>query len=178
MVCIDNNRNTKIYLENLSIQYNKPLFISDVDYLSCKITPVIPYKTDIYSNIETHKVKPSYPLCMIQNFPTEKEHIIVWSKEKFNYLIEISNVFNNIRKNEEIETLLKDYNITEISGCMKLAELFFNKYYIDDIEKLLHNYPKDNEIWLNKKYPSIVSYDSNEIEKYIDITSNIIYKNN
>lgn len=83
--CIFNMTNDIIMsrqLTNKSFQYNIAFFDCNIDNYKLKSNIIIPFITEA-SSIESIYQEKSYLLCVLNNFPTDKDHCIKWAIEQF-----------------------------------------------------------------------------------------------
>ena len=149
---------------------NKYCFTNNIalfDYNNFKIQPIIPDITDIQTwNYDNKK---SYPECVLNNFPTNIHHLIIWSLYNFETYTDISNTVNKwiddkncflssnyIDKTNNLKIItnmtivynISSYNTKNIN--INIAVIFaidnFIKYYYTNIKELLKSFPEKYEI--------------------------------
>ena len=176
-------------IHNYCLTNNIPLFDYKMNNNIINIQSVIPDITDIYS--WEYIEKKSYPDCILNNFPTNIHHLILWSLSNFEIYSNISKTLNkwidndkyllSLNNNEKkhdlkiITNMTIIYNISEYNDKninINIAVIFaidnFIKYYYSNIKELLESFPEDHEIepnvlfWSKGKIcPHPIKYDYN-----------------
>lgn len=184
--CIVNaldNVNARIYMDNQTIAYNKPLLEAGTLGLKGNVQVILPNLTESYQS-SSDKTEESIPLCTIKNFPYEISHCIQWAREQFEslFVIPFQTYMNlkNIKKDKLDEYLnkiiptelinIKD-NLEYIDNYKNMYNDFYNTNYRQKIYDLINKYPEDyitnegEKFWSGtKKYPKIIDFDiTNEI---------------
>ena len=107
----------------------------------CELKLSIPFVTDLFTNYNLRLItshEKSYPLCTIKSFPNDKVHTIIWALEHYQ---------------------------TKQSSIDVDKDAFFQEHFIDDIAKLLEQFPPESEIAPNMPYWSNGKHCPRIIEK-------------
>ena len=146
-----------------------------------------PHKTICYRDMNV-EVEKEIPFCTLKNFPSKFEHCIEWAKtkffeifqdniNKFNLLINNKNKYlsdNSIKEFEEndennkyekiavLYNILNIYKSKNIKTIMDFCIKYYNKLFVENINDLLKQYPKDcikedgTSFWSGNKRPPII----------------------
>lgn len=194
---IINTINNNIIKRNIAeecFRNNKAYFSLFNDENTIQSIPIIPFSTDLYSNIVQIEKELSFPSCIVGNFPNNILHTLFWSLEDYNILKNTINNIKLLKNNKELndnsESMLKsikffaiDRKLLSLKDCLFCAtDLWFEKFR-SNIIKLLHNLPPDYKSDDNKYYwsggkicPQIIDFDINNkyIMEYIFVTTSIL----
>ncbi len=165
-----------------------------------RVQLIIPYKT-ICFNDNPDPEEESIPMCTLHHYPNTIRHCIEWAKIKFIFIfIEIINeikiffdepnkYFDNLCKEStllviEKLNLLNEYIIImkdkTIKSIIRFAIKLYNFFFVDEINKILLDFPKDYKnkdgdlYWSGSKrmpHPIIFNYENEFCRIFI---SNII----
>ena len=162
------NKEARLYVDSLSIKYEKPLIDSGTLGTQANLQVVIPHITESYGSSKDVDETKNIPMCTIKSFPFKAAHTIQWGRELFE--TECSVIPSTILKyyGKNIETLnisppdllglykqlykWKNFDFTE-DACHTVLSHIFVENYIHVVNELLINKYKDKEN-MSKKYPS------------------------
>ncbi|KAF2672466.1 ubiquitin-activating enzyme E1 [Microthyrium microscopicum] len=155
------NVEARTYVDRRCVFYKKSLLDSGTLGTKGNTQVVLPGITESYSSSQDPPEQ-SFPMCTLRSFPNRIEHTIAWAKDLFhsyfkgpadiiNLYITQPNYLDSALKQSgnEIQTLeiLRDFLVTEkpisYDDCITWARQQFEKKYNNDIQQLLHNFPKD-----------------------------------
>jgi hypothetical protein len=114
------------------------------------IHPIIPNKTKTFINsyydyYSEYFERPTYPPCVIKNFPNTFEHCILWAIDVFEYI---------------------NFKIINFEEIVKYSYDLFSYLFITQINELLNNFSE----WKNGKIqPNTILYDETWIESTIEL---------
>lgn len=174
------NYQARLFMDKKAVQFGLPLFESGTQGPKGNTQPIIPNLTENYGASTDPPESESYPLCTIKNFPNKPEHVIHYIKEMFEEWWDDfpTKVNEYLRDNTYLDTLSdtdKNQFISKINfffsfsatskGQTKFWNIFYYKYFRDNIIQILNNYPKNHQIegevfWSGgKKCPKIPEED-------------------
>ena len=126
---------------------------------------ILPFLTESY-NSQRDPAESGIPYCTLKSFPSNIEHCIQWSRDKFESCFNLKPMsfqkfFKNNQNLEEVIANLKSNENLVIEGihqfskmaknfctnweeCVFLARVKFEKYFSNKAKDLLHNYPLDS----------------------------------
>ena len=155
------NVDARQYVDRRCVFFRKPLLDSGTLGTKGNTQVILPNLTESYSSSQDPPEQ-SFPQCTLRSFPNKIDHTIAWAKEKFHELFiappETVNLYisqpNYVEETlkqagNEIPTLesIRDYVVTEkphnFDDCIIWARRQFESRYNNDIQQLLHNFPKD-----------------------------------
>jgi len=154
--CILNTTNdisTSRLLDTKSFQYNIAFFDCNIDGYKLKTNVVIPFITDT-SSLEPVYQEKSYLLCVLNNFPTDKDHCIKWAIEQFEKITLCANDLFCDLFNTKIKLLCNSIeDETWEAKCNKPVPIDYNPELIDhknfiqktcELSKELSKFDKNN----------------------------------
>ena len=158
------NVEARLYMDSLSIKYEKPLIDSGTMGSKGNIQVVIPHLTESYGSSKDPDEKTGIPICTIKSFPYKPEHTIQWGREifetEFNLIPNLLNKYkNNVELNKindnESKILLKQlykYINFELSKeyFIKLLKTIFYENHFDNIKEIIDKYANEET---DKKLP-------------------------
>ena len=197
------NVESRQYIDNKCLIYNKPLFESGTLGSKCNIQVIIPKLTKSYSETQD-PVEKLIPMCTIKNFPFKIEHCIEWALDIFNnYFNEVIKDFKELNKgsdnfknyinlldndiiiNNKLEILvdiIDTFNENNYKNIVKFANIVYNKIFISPVKELLELYPIDKlnedetKFWTgNRLMPSLL-IDNYKLDNFIEIFTEIFSK--
>ena len=199
---VDNMKARK-YIDYQCTLFNKKLIDSGTEGTKANLQLIIPKKTKCYN--ETHisgEKQKSIPMCTLRQFPSNIEHCIEWSKDKFNeyfyediknikdliinpyeYLAKIKNEENSNSILNKIKILLEIKLENNLEKCKELGKYIFLKIFNYEIKKIIDIFPKDYKnkdntyFWSGaKKYPVVLNFNEDDecIIKFIEYYTKIL----
>ena len=177
------NVTARIYMDNKTIQFQKPLLESGTLGLKGNTQVVLPNKTESYGST-TDKQEEQIPICTLKNFPYEIVHCIQWAREQFESLFVLPvQTYNKLKKfqnenklKENLDKMMPNeihdiYQHLDIIKCNPKYILckFFNDNYRQKISDLITKYPEEHitengeKFWAGtRKFPNVIDYDESE----------------
>ncbi|CAA22354.2 ubiquitin activating enzyme E1 Uba1 [Schizosaccharomyces pombe] len=185
------NVEARMYVDRRCVFFEKPLLESGTLGTKGNTQVVVPHLTESYGSSQDPPEK-SFPICTLKNFPNRIEHTIAWARDLFEGLFKqpIDNVNMYLSSPNFLETSLKtssnprevlenirDYLVTEkplsFEECIMWARLQFDKFFNNNIQQLLFNFPKDSvtstgqPFWSGpKRAPTPLSFDIHNREHF------------
>ena len=181
------NVEARSYVDRRCVFFHKPLLESGTLGTKGNTQVVLPRLTESYSSSQDPPEK-EFPMCTIRSFPNKIDHTIAWAKEymfekSFVKAPQIVNLYltqpNFIaatlkqggNQKETLETL-RNYLTTErprtFEDCIAWARMLFETEFVNKVQQLLYNFPKDAEtsngtlFWSGpKRAPDPVKFDPN-----------------
>jgi len=182
------NIKARQYVDSRCVWYKKALLESGTLGTKANTQDVIPHMTECYSD-SVDPPEDSIPMCTLRNFPNQIEHCIEWGRAAFNenFVDKASEAVDYLDKPEaylaqlvrnnttagRIDELRKIKSIADLKktgsfiGCVEFARLDFEKKFNNDIQQLLHVFPKDYKdkegqpFWSGpKRCPHPIKFDS------------------
>jgi len=205
--CIVNaldNVNARIYMDNQTITYCKPLLESGTLGLKGNTQVILPNLSETYQST-TDKTEDFIPICTLKNFPYEIAHCIQWAREQFESLFVIPfKIYNELKSltSEKLvdklnKTMLNELNDIKMSleyikqMPYDMYKTFYNENFRQKIYDLINQYPQDHvtnegeEFWSGtKRFPKILNFTEenkdcvSNIESYIQIMDQIYNREN
>jgi len=188
MLAVD-NVDTRLFMDRICVKYKKPMI--DTGTLGCKgsVQVIVPYLTESYSSYKDQETE-QFAICTIKQFPYKIEHTIQYARELFEDLfVKMPNNFTKYIEDETNDNILDEEikndicilyhnNASHINECIVFAIKLFNKYYRDQIKKLLQEHSSDDKtFWKEKrKCPNFDRVTNEMIIEFIYITSNLVSK--
>jgi len=183
LTCVANaldNVQARLFVDNLCVKYNVPLFESGTLGAKGNTQSIIPHLTESYGSTQDPP-EDSIPMCTLKNFPYMPEHTIQWARDVFEGLFNQSinntmkqavdkNYIKSLPENQmeevknEIDEVVENIPKT-IGDCINFGVKQYNKLFVKQINQLTEKYPKDmieNDIpfWSGtKRYPQVADYD-------------------
>ncbi|KEZ41026.1 Ubiquitin-activating enzyme E1 1 [Scedosporium apiospermum] len=150
------------YVDQRCVFFHKPLLESGTLGTKGNTQVVIPLVTESYSSSHDPPEK-EFPMCLVRSFPYRIEHTIAWAKEHIfepnfvqgpltvnNYLTQPNFIQNSLKQGgNQLQVLrtVRDNLTTDrprtFEDCIAWARLLFEKLFVNDIQQLLYNFPKD-----------------------------------
>lgn len=187
--CVTNaldNVMARQYMDRRCVFYQKPLLESGTLGTKANTQVVIPFITESYSSSQDPPEK-SIPSCTVKNFPNAIEHTIQWAREAFDtqfvnppqtvnlYLSQPNFVETTLKSSGQHHEQLKQIERflvnrpTTFAECIQWARLQFENDYVNEINQLLYNLPKDQvnsngiPFWSGpKRAPDALKFDIND----------------
>ena len=149
----------RMYMDQLSIKYQKPLIDSGTLGSKGNVQVVIPYLSETYGSSKDPEDEQKIPLCTLKTFPYKPEHTIQWARELFeNEFIIIPlkiskykniNEYNNISDSEKrlfLKDILKYENFNRDNFNTYILKCLYNIFIINfekNIDELYEKYSND-----------------------------------
>jgi ubiquitin-activating enzyme E1 len=173
------NIDARIYMDQKSIKYRKPLIDSGTMGSKGNVQVIIPDITESYSSTKDPDDNNNIPICTLKSFPYKKEHTIQWARElfesEFTIIPELIEKYKNeselLKLNENEISLFykqiikyKNFVLNE-EGYQKILDKIYNENFIENIKEILDKYENDknSEELKEKKLPILLK--SKEIYK-------------
>lgn len=158
------NVEARTYVDRRCVFFRKPLLESGTLGTKGNTQVVIPHVTESYSSSQDPPEK-EFPMCTIRSFPNRIEHTIAWAKEYMFercfvkapqtvnlYLTQPDFIAKTLKQGgnqkETLETL-RNYLTTErprtFEDCIAWARMQFETEFVNKVQQLLYNFPKDSE---------------------------------
>jgi len=194
------NVNARIYMDNKTIEYQKPLLESGTLGLKGNVQVILPNLTESYGST-TDKAEDQIPICTLKNFPYEISHCIQWAREQFESLFVIPfQTYNKLKKSDNLNNQLDKMLLNEIydiynnlnlikNTSFEMFKDFYNLNYRQKIFDLITQFPENHitdsgeKFWGGvKKFPQVIDFKiDNDIcnklsESFEQIMSCIGYK--
>lgn len=178
----------RIYIDELCVQHEKPVFECGTSGIKGSSTVILPHQTISYNEIP-QQIKEAPAACTLKSFPYTIGHCAQWSRSEFEFILNSSvSELNDFAKDMEAYknniALLDYYSASEKLDCLSLGielalckneqdiinfvasrfeELFF--YRIQDINKHFppdYTTSKGAKFWVSpKRIPKAMPLDSN-----------------
>ncbi|ADO67469.1 putative ubiquitin-activating enzyme E1 [Cafeteria roenbergensis virus] len=154
------NYQARLFMDKKAVQFGLPLFESGTQGPKGNTQPIIPNLTENYGASTDPPESESYPLCTIKNFPNKPEHVIHYIKEMFEewwddfptkvneYLLDKTylDTLSDADRNQFISKINLFFSFSDTSkGQTDFWNMFYYKYFRDNIIQILNNYPKDHQ---------------------------------
>lgn len=156
------NVSSRQYVDQRCVFFHKPLLESGTLGTKGNTQVVVPNLTESYSSSHDPPEK-EFPMCLVRSFPYRIEHTISWAKEHIfepnfvqgpltvnNYLTQPNFVQNSLKQGgNQLHVLrtIRDNLTTDrprtFEDCIAWARLLFERLFVNDIQQLLYNFPKD-----------------------------------
>ncbi|KAF3938028.1 hypothetical protein ABW19_dt0200204 [Dactylella cylindrospora] len=155
------NVEARVYVDRRCVFFRKPLLESGTLGTKGNTQVVLPNLSESYSSSQDPPEK-SFPMCTVKSFPNKIEHTIAWGREIFDssfvnppqsvnlYLSQPNFIESTLKQSgnqkEILETIRDHLNDRPLKfeECIEWARLKFEKLYNNDIQQLLHVFPKDS----------------------------------
>lgn len=165
-VCVNalDNLEARRYMDSRCVSNQKALLESGTLGAKGHVQVIVPFLTESYTSTRDPQDE-DIPYCTLKSFPSNIEHCIEWSRDKFessftikpnmyrNFLIENPNITQLIEKLEADENIVIDgiVKVAKIlrswcydwNDCVKLSRNKFEKYYSNKAKNLMYCYPLD-----------------------------------
>ena len=167
VICTVNNIETCKLISEICFDKKLPLFISNINKLDIKLYPIIPYVTDLYTNIIGIQKETKYPLCLKES-PNEIFHTIHYAANEFkffkrfcynlNFYKDNKNFYKDLpiydqgKVKKDLKTFVIDNDFKSWKDCVLFAISMFNKEFIFDVNKILKSLPPDYKNSSGEKY--------------------------
>lgn len=157
------NVQARLYVDEKCVYYGKPLLESGTLGTKGNVQVIVPNITESYGSTQDPPEQ-SVPVCTLKNFPNQIEHTIQYARDQFEGLftstpenlkqyIENPTYLEEMKKNspQDLYSVLNDLNKIcrtipkEFIDCVEWARLFFESQYNNQIQQLLHNFPKNHK---------------------------------
>ncbi|KAJ1967860.1 E1 ubiquitin-activating protein [Dispira parvispora] len=155
------NVEARKYMDRRCVYYRKPLLESGTLGTKGNIQVVLPFLTESYSSSQDPPEK-TIPVCTLHNFPNQIAHTIQWARDRFEGLFrqpaESANLYltqpdfleslskqgvNRLETAQNLYEFLVEQKPRYFEECVQWARLKFEKYFNNDIQQLLFNFPLD-----------------------------------
>ncbi|SPO05868.1 probable ubiquitin-protein ligase (E1-like (ubiquitin-activating) enzym) [Cephalotrichum gorgonifer] len=156
------NVSSRQYVDQRCVFFQKPLLESGTLGTKGNTQVVVPHLTESYSSSHDPPEK-EFPMCLVRSFPYRIDHTIAWAKEHIfepNFVQGPQTVNNYLTQPGYIQAALKQGgnqlsvlkvirdNLTtdrprSFEDCIAWARLRFEKLFVNEIQQLLYNFPKD-----------------------------------
>ena len=186
------NVEARKYMDTQCFNYQTPLFESGTTGTKGNTQAVIPFLTETYSNSADPPQEKTFPACTIKSFPNQIQHTIHWAMDIFemfnrapiniNKWLNHENSTDNFFK-EDILSFFVKMNINSYEDCIFRAVDLFDKYFKNEINKLLETFPENHinddgtKFWSNgKRIPKSINldYEDENHMSFIEATSHIL----
>lgn len=181
------NVDARTYVDRRCVFFKKSLLESGTLGTKGNTQVVYPSLTESYSSSQDPPEK-SFPMCTIKNFPNQIEHTIAWARSEFEayfkepaenvnmYLSQpnfLETTLKQTGNQKEILETIKSYLVTAkpltFEECIIWARMEFEKTYNNNIQQLLHRFPRDSvtstgtPFWSGpKRAPTALTFDIND----------------
>ncbi|KAK8823057.1 hypothetical protein WA538_002210 [Blastocystis sp. DL] len=170
------NVEARKYMDSRCVRFGKPLLESGTLGTRGNTQIVIPHVTESYSSQSDPQEK-SIPMCTLKNFPYKIEHTIQWShaiqtlagyRDDAGYLDSFGDKTDlHDDAVRALHELLVEWPCNSFDDCIRWAAGLFRRLYYEEIEQLIHQFPRDfvdengNKFWTgNKLFPTAVAFDA------------------
>ncbi|CAF0884359.1 unnamed protein product [Brachionus calyciflorus] len=200
-LCVNalDNVEARRYMDSRCVTNQKALIESGTLGAKGHVQVILPRMTESYtSQKDPNDSEGEIPYCTLKSFPSNIEHCIQWSRDKFESIFKIkpslANKFvdkNNLEilvtqlsEENQVEDLAKFCKIIrnycfDFSDCIRLARVKFEKYFSNKAKDILNMYPSDHlmsdgsPFWkLPKRQPTPVMFDITD-ELHLDFVSSL-----
>lgn len=182
------NVSSRQYVDQRCVFFQKPLLESGTLGTKGNTQVVVPHVTESYGSSHDPPEK-EFPMCLVRSFPYRIDHTIAWAKEHIfepNFVQGPATVNNYLTQPGYIQTALKQGgnqlsvlktirdNLTTdrprtFEDCVAWARLLFEKLFVNDVQQLLYNFPKDSTtasgtpFWsAPKRAPDALKFDASD----------------
>eukprot|EP01132_Coremiostelium_polycephalum_P005670 gene5670-7056_t len=171
------NVEARMYVDSMCVANKKPLLESGTLGTKGHVQVILPNLTESYSSQKDPNEKQT-PFCTLKSFPSNLDHCIQWSRDKFEkfFCINPSELDKFIHEEDFIEKLLNSQASNKISlsktlsklisnyprnfnDCITFSRVKFEKLFNHSILQLLKSYPLDLKtkegipFWTSPKRP-------------------------
>ena len=202
------NIEARSYIDTQCTFYSKPYIDSGTLGTIASSNIFIPKKTISYREIY-HEPEKTIPMCTLKKFPSLIEHCIEWGKTIFHEIFEecINGIkilikdkdkyfqileketefYEKFGKIQKIKSLVEIIETEDINKLIELPILIFNEEFINNINRLIMDYPIDCNnsdgtlFWSGvHRFPHSISFNVNDnlillfIKSFISIITRII----
>lgn len=202
------NIEARNYIDTQCTFYSKPYIDSGTLGTIASSNVFIPKKTISYREIY-HEPEKNIPMCTLKKFPSLIEHCIEWGKNIFNEIFEeyINNIkilikdkekffqileketefYEKFGKIKKIKLLIEIIETEDINKLIELPLLIFNEEFINNVNRLINDYPIDCNnsdgtlFWSGvHRFPHSISFNINDnlillfVKSIISIITRII----
>ncbi|KAK6533285.1 SPS-sensor component ptr3 [Orbilia ellipsospora] len=156
------NVEARVYVDRRCVFFRKPLLESGTLGTKGNTQVVLPNLSESYSSSQDPPEK-SFAMCTVKSFPNRIEHTIAWGREVFDasfvnpaqsvnlYLSQPNFIESTLKQSgnqKEILETIRDYLATDkpltFEECIEWGRMKFEKLFNNDIQQLLHVFPKDS----------------------------------
>ncbi|EWC48694.1 ubiquitin-activating enzyme E1 1 [Drechslerella stenobrocha 248] len=156
------NVEARVYVDRRCVFFRKPLLESGTLGTKGNTQVVLPNLSESYSSSQDPPEK-SFPMCTVKSFPNKIEHTIAWGREIFDssfvnpaqsvnlYLSQPNFIESTLKQSgnqKEILETIRDYLVAakplKFEESIEWARLKFEKLFNNDIQQLVHVFPKDS----------------------------------
>lgn len=150
------------YVDQRCVFFQKPLLESGTLGTKGNTQVVVPHVTESYSSSHDPPEQ-EFPMCLVRSFPYRIDHTIAWAKEHIfepnfvqgpqtvnNYLTQPGYIQSALKQGGNQLSVLKVIrdNLTTdrprtFEDCIAWARLLFEKLFVNEVQQLLYNFPKD-----------------------------------
>ncbi|RNA32502.1 ubiquitin-like modifier-activating enzyme 6 [Brachionus plicatilis] len=191
-VCVNalDNLEARRYMDSRCVTNQRALIESGTLGAKGHVQVILPFLTESYnSQKDPNESEGDVPYCTLKSFPSNIEHCIQWSRDKFESLFKIKPVMVNkfVDKNSNLTNLLDKladddhFGVEDLhkfckfvrnychsySDCLCLARRKFEKYFANKAKDILNIYPSDHlmndgsPFWkLPKRQPNPIEFDA------------------
>eukprot|EP01133_Synstelium_polycarpum_P005912 gene5912-6843_t len=145
------NVDARLFVDSKCVANKKPLLESGTLGTKGHVQVILPNLTESYASQKDPNEKQT-PFCTLKSFPSNLDHCIQWSRDKFEklYCINPSELDKFIREDgyiaialcKSLSKLLKTYPKT-FRDCVQFARIKFEKLFCHNVKQLLRTYPLD-----------------------------------
>ncbi|KAN0022843.1 hypothetical protein ACTFIU_005584 [Dictyostelium citrinum] len=155
------NVEARLYLDKQCVSHALPLLESGTLGTKGHVQVILPFLTESYASQKDPNEKQT-PFCTLKSFPTNLDHCIQWSRDKFEKFFAINplELDKFINQPQYLEQLLNSSSSNKIStsralskmmdtfieswkDCVLMARIKFEKLFNHNIRQLLKSYPLD-----------------------------------
>lgn len=148
------NVEARIYMDEISVKYDLPLFDSGTLGTKCHVQSIIPYKTETYTDSVDPPIKET-PMCTVRNFPNNFTHCVQYSRNEFE---------------------------TEVTDSKEYFKKLFDDNIVELLEKYPKDHIVDGELFwkLPKIIPDPIKLDMNNPNhtRFIELSDKLLGKKN
>jgi ubiquitin-activating enzyme E1 len=181
------NVEARTYVDRRCVFFMKPLLESGTLGTKGNTQVILPRLTEAYSSSQDPPEQ-TFPQCTLRSFPNNINHTIAWAREFFHryfvgspetvnlYLTQPNYIQTTLKQQgNEKQTLdiLQEFLVTEkplsFDDCIMWARNQFEKEYVNAIQQLLYNFPRDAktssgaDFWSGpKRAPTPLKFNSND----------------
>ncbi|XP_057616819.1 ubiquitin-activating enzyme E1 Y-like [Chionomys nivalis] len=154
-----------LYMDLHCVYYQKPLLESGTLGTKGNVQVVVLFLTESYSSSQDPPEK-SIPICTLKNFPNAIEHTLQWARNEFKQSAETVNQYLTDPKFTEqtlqlagtqplkvlaaVQQSLLLHRPQTWADCVTWAYRYWYTRYSDNIQQLLHNFPADQPLHLDR----------------------------
>ncbi|MBE3047246.1 ThiF family adenylyltransferase, partial [Candidatus Bathyarchaeota archaeon] len=182
------NVSSRQYVDQRCVFFQKPLLESGTLGTKGNTQVVVPHVTESYGSSHDPPEK-EFPMCLVRSFPYRIDHTIAWAKEHIfepsfvqgpatvnNYLTQPGYIQTALKQGGNQLHVLKSIrdNLTTdrprtFEDCVAWARLMFERLFVNDVQQLLYNFPKDSTtasgtpFWsAPKRAPDALKFDASD----------------